>query len=174
MGRLNENSSSARATVVGLLTQSLTQRFLHGNRQESQRQYTRAARVYEDYQSQNPDPNAPLRKEMPENLQDLQVDAIAQFVSGNAGPIGQVQIPIELRSQIYLELDRQIQQYIYSGPYSQILQQQAMRAGYHPDQVFPAPGSVRLRDRAITRNQLFERLDAAAEQELDRTETERK
>lgn len=169
-----ENPESARATVVGLLTQSLTQRFLHQNRREAQRQYVRAEEVYTTYQERNADPNAPLRKEMPETLMELQVDAIAQFISGSAGPVGKVFVPIDLRSSIYVSLDREIQQYIYTGPYSEVLQQQAMEAGYNPNQLFPPPGSVKLRDRAITRDQLFERLDEEKDEDLDRTETEKK
>lgn len=169
-----ENPDSARATVVGLLTQSLTERFMQGNMQEAQRQYGRAAQVYNTYQERNADPNAPLRKEMPETLEQLQIDAIAQFISGSAGPVGKVFIPIRLRSSIYVSLDEEIQQYIYAGPYSEVLRQQAIQAGYNPDQLFPPPGSLKLRDRAITRDQLFERLDEEKDDELDRTETEKK
>jgi hypothetical protein len=129
-----------RGLIVGLLTQSITESAMHRDTAKAQVQYETAQRLHQEYRRLNPNPNDPLYQEMPD-FDALNINAMASFVAGSAGPAGRQRVPLPVRAAVYAQLHEQVRALIHlqSG---RDLAAEAASEGYDVNTLFPRPSQA--------------------------------
>lgn len=126
-----------RGLIVGLITQSITNREVYRRPREAQTQFATARRLFDEYRRLNPNPSDPLHHEVPP-FEMLHINAIASFIAGNAGPVGNQQLPLQPRVAVYRQLSDEVKAVVQLQQ-GQELMEQARRAGFDVATLFPLP-----------------------------------
>lgn len=159
-----ENPGTARNAITTLLLQSWTRRWVFSEDDTANAIREKAFDLHQGWRRLNANPADPLYHEVPD-FGVLELQAIGGFLTGQSGRVGQINISLATRSEVWRNAltERQREQLV--GPFGQALWSEAQNEGYEPFTVFPPPPRAL---KAMQQNITPEQREAARDSDIDR------